>query len=310
MKISTFQLLFQKRLASRRGASNTSSYNANIQEIGHDLVELNSQWNNRLVPLTSTLPDSDGADSVDAFTNGLDGRTIYVDSSATSSHNIPYYDSLNKRPITIMEKFISVDNDISDLSTYITNIISNLSVTAADVSIVDAAGYYTSTNVEDALEEVMVAINNIVTGSGATQLDELTDVTLTAPLTNGHVLTYDSASNQWINAAPTGGGSGSPGGANTQVQFNDAGTFGGSASFVFDSTNSRVGIGPFPGGTFPTETLDVNGTIGIVEQSEPGDPVNGRSVVWVDSGTGDLMIKMNHGGTVKKTIMVDFSAIP
>lgn len=47
-----------------------------------------------------------------------------------------------------------------------------------------------------------------------------------------------------LNAA--GGGGGSPGGSNTQVQFNNAGAFGGSSSFVWDNTNNRLGIGASP----------------------------------------------------------------
>lgn len=39
-----------------------------------------------------------------------------------------------------------------------------------------------------------------------------------------------------------GGGGGTPGGSNGQVQYNDAGSFGGSTGFTFDKTNSNVGI--------------------------------------------------------------------
>jgi hypothetical protein len=45
------------------------------------------------------------------------------------------------------------------------------------------------------------------------------------------------------------------GGADTQVQFNNTGTFGGSANFVFNPSTNRVGIGT----NAPTQTLDVNG---------------------------------------------------
>jgi len=51
------------------------------------------------------------------------------------------------------------------------------------------------------------------------------------------------------------GGSTSPGGSDTYVQFNDGGSFGGSADFVWDGTN--VGIGT----TVPTATLDVSGSL-------------------------------------------------
>jgi hypothetical protein len=42
------------------------------------------------------------------------------------------------------------------------------------------------------------------TGGGGGSLDDLTDVTITTP-SDGDVLTYDSGTSEWVNAAPTGG---------------------------------------------------------------------------------------------------------
>jgi hypothetical protein len=39
----------------------------------------------------------------------------------------------------------------------------------------------------------------------------------------------------------TGGGGGSPGGSNTQIQFNNSGSFGGSANLIWDGTNVQLG---------------------------------------------------------------------
>lgn len=44
----------------------------------------------------------------------------------------------------------------------------------------------------------------------------------------------------------SGGGSGSPGGSTTQVQYNNAGSFAGSANLIWDNTNARLGIGGSP----------------------------------------------------------------
>src|SRR3989338_1505666 len=49
-------------------------------------------------------------------------------------------------------------------------------------------------------------------------------------------------------------GSGSPGGLTTEVQFNDGGTFGGNANFVWDNANTRLGIGS----TTPWGQLSIN----------------------------------------------------
>jgi hypothetical protein len=47
----------------------------------------------------------------------------------------------------------------------------------------------------------------------------------------------------WVSM--TGGGS-SPGGANTNIQFNNSGSFGGDSQFVWDNTNKRLGVGAAP----------------------------------------------------------------
>lgn len=65
---------------------------------------------------------------------------------------------------------------------------------------------------------------------------------------------------------------GVPGGANTQVQFNNAGSFGGSSNFVWNGSN--VGIGTF-NPTSPLHVIgnltDFSGNIGIGTQNLPTD---------------------------------------
>lgn len=51
------------------------------------------------------------------------------------------------------------------------------------------------------------------------------------------------------------GGSGTPGGSNGQVQYNDGGSFGGDADFIWDDVDKRLGIGRNP----TTYTLEVEG---------------------------------------------------
>ncbi len=59
--------------------------------------------------------------------------------------------------------------------------------------------------------------------------------------TNGYVLTTDGTGNlTW--QAGGGGGNGSPGGSNAQIQFNDAGTFGGDVGFTYNKTNDTMSV--------------------------------------------------------------------
>jgi hypothetical protein len=58
---------------------------------------------------------------------------------------------------------------------------------------------------------------------------------------NGYVLSTDGAGNlNWV--AGGGGGNGTPGGSNTQIQYNDSGVFGGSAFFTFNESTNNVQI--------------------------------------------------------------------
>jgi hypothetical protein len=58
---------------------------------------------------------------------------------------------------------------------------------------------------------------------------------------NAQVLTTDGTGNMsWTTVS---GGSGSPGGSDTQIQFNDAGSFGGNANVTFNKTTGNMAIG-------------------------------------------------------------------
>jgi hypothetical protein len=60
---------------------------------------------------------------------------------------------------------------------------------------------------------------------------------------NGYFLQTDGAGNlTWAAGGNGGGGNGNPGGANTQVQFNDSGTFGGDAGFVYDKNTNVLTV--------------------------------------------------------------------
>lgn len=57
-----------------------------------------------------------------------------------------------------------------------------------------------------------------------------------------------------------GGGSGSPGGTNTQVQFNDLGSFGGNAGFTFNKTTGILAVPSVTGAILPRVVVISDGT--------------------------------------------------
>jgi hypothetical protein len=110
-----------------------------------------------------------------------------------------------------------------------------------------------------------------------------------------------------------GGGGGTPGGSDTQVQFNDAGAFGGSADLTWDDTGKVLEVGGDidldDGGTYTTtlQTItptaartisfpDATGTVGLVGGSSGNLVVNqsgayaGVANSSVDNATGNITL--------------------
>jgi hypothetical protein len=114
-----------------------------------------------------------------------------------------------------------------------------------------------------------------------------------------------------------GGGNGTPGGSNTQIQFNDSGNFGANSGFTFDSTTGNIGI---PGIIIGSNTVEIDNRASgngadinlysadditlqardrdIGSTSEGGD-INiyaGDSAEDGDTSAGDINIEAGRGG--------------
>ncbi|MBD3268452.1 hypothetical protein GF373_17430 [bacterium] len=111
-KVSQIRINFVRRNAVYSGPSDSKQINDSWKEISTDLVNLSNQWNNRLVPLCSTIPSGSSSDGsttpLDAFTNGLDGSTLYVEADATLSSDSKFYNSGQSRPNSVKEQFSAV----------------------------------------------------------------------------------------------------------------------------------------------------------------------------------------------------------
>ena len=81
---------------------------------------------------------------------------------------------------------------------------------------------------------------------------------------SGASISYDNSTGQWTVSASGGGGGTSPGGVNGDVQYNSAGTFGGSSEFSFNPTTNEVEIGQGSGGSL---TVFGSGTFDYVTSS-------------------------------------------
>ena len=96
-----------------------------------------------------------------------------------------------------------------------------------------------------------------------------------------------NANNEVITVTSSGGG-GTPGGSNTQVQFNDGGSFGGDSTFTFNKTSNVLSVPTITASVgIQTEALEVtssaNGSINI-----------GEGISYVQSGVDRLDIFENE----------------
>jgi len=101
------------------------------------------------------------------------------------------------------------------------------------------------------------------------------------------------------------------GGNNIDFVVKGNGSNAGNPGMKFDASNNRVGIN---GVGTPATELHINGALTLGEKSsDPSDPSEGQSVLWMSDGTGtgddgDIMIKITAGGVTKTATLVDFSA--
>ena len=161
--------------------------------------------------------------------------------------------------------------------------------------------------------------NNSTKYTCGPSIGSLNDVDLDPAPTNGQALVYNSATDTWIPGA--GGGGGTPGGSTTQVQFNNAGSFGGDADLTWNSTTNVLGVtgdvNLSDGGTYTTtlQTItptaartisfpDATGTVALVGGSS-GNLIANQSGAYagvanssVDNATGNITLGSRFISTV------------
>ena len=89
-------------------------------------------------------------------------------------------------------------------------------------------------------------------------LGNVANITITGG-NNGYFLQTDGEGNlTWAPSSGGNGGNGSPAGANTQVQFNDAGIFGGDAGFVYNKTTNLLTVQGISTGNITANYVNLN----------------------------------------------------
>lgn len=108
------------------------------------------------------------------------------------------------------------------------------------------------------------------------------------------------------NISGSGGGGGTPGGSNTQVQFNDSGAFGGDAAFVFDKTKPQVTL-------TSVDSIETVLRVFAVSASAPlGITVNADAIPSGPAGTIAIALETSAGnsGTDNLTLLQAINVTP
>ena len=107
---------------------------------------------------------------------------------------------------------------------------------------------------------------------------------------NGYVLQTDGAGNlSWTAQTGNGGGNGTPGGANTQIQYNDSGSFGGNSGFTFNEVTGSMAV---PGNV--NIAGNIIGNVSVTGIANLGAVAN----VKISGGSNNFVIQTDGAGNL------------
>ncbi len=127
-------------------------------------------------------------------------------------------------------------------------------------------------------------------------------------LSDGDVAAYDSGTNKFVMEAQSGGG-GTPGGSDTEVQYNDAGSFGGDSDWTYDDTLNHMLLQN--GLLAVEETLRIY-RVGSLDyrwdiQAPSGLAANYAFILPLDDGNNNEVLKTDGNGVLSWANITDAS---
>ena len=102
--------------------------------------------------------------------------------------------------------------------------------------------------------------NIAVSGQNTVTADSPTDTLTLVAGSNITIATDNSTDTITISASGGGGGAGNPGGSDTQVQYNDGGSFGGESTFTYNETSNTLSVTNITATTISADDITASGT--------------------------------------------------
>jgi hypothetical protein len=233
------------------------------------------------------LPATYSNANVTSLLAAFGSNTISTSGNVTAGNVTGNYILGNGSQLTGLPATYSNANVTSLLAAFGSNTISTSgNVTAGNVTggniIVSGTITDTTGNLDLQTTATNGNINLITNGTGVVQTTaniNAANVSVTGNIYTGNILTNGY---YYANGVAFSGGGGTPGGANTQIQFNDASSFGGSAGLTFNKT---------------TNALATTGTVSATANITGGNVLTGGLISATANITGNYLIGNVVAGT-------------
>jgi hypothetical protein len=121
--VKKITLSLKKRAAPYGGAQESKRFNDFINEVSHDLIGVQRQWNSIAYPLFASLPQGEqdtrwelGSD-INPVIHGFDGTQIFMDMDATeTTDDGRYFTTTDQRPKTLKEVAEDAQTQINEIN--------------------------------------------------------------------------------------------------------------------------------------------------------------------------------------------------